>query len=92
MSHTPGQWTANFDHETLWVQSSDPHATCICDLVERDGNGYTDEDRANAYLIAAAPELFAACTLALVRLEDGTEVSATIARHLRAAIAKAKGC
>ncbi len=59
-----------------------------------------DEDRANALLIAAAPDLLKACIDALPYLEttaaelaenSDSDDSATLANQLRAAIAKAKG-
>jgi hypothetical protein len=56
---------------------------------------YRDVDprqhQANARLVAAAPDLLAACRLALGRLTDGTEISGVVATHVRAAIAKATG-
>lgn len=54
--------------------------------------GYQDEDNvANAKLIAAAPDLLAACCDALAMLErEGSGFTATAQHTLRAAIAKAE--
>jgi hypothetical protein len=56
----------------------------------------TPEDRANARLAAAAPELLAVCERVLVDLgvyDDGlvTKIAHTTVDRIRAAIAKAKG-
>lgn len=58
MKYTPGPWLAS--HHTLqdgfggkkWVKILDKHRTTICEFSE-----WTEEAKANAILIAAAPEL-----------------------------------
>jgi len=61
-------------------------------MLSRGAWGYSDE---TGNLLAAAPELFEACSLAAVRLESGTakeiEFNAPLAARLRRALAKAKG-
>lgn len=52
-----------------------------------EGAGHADRIMANARLMAAAPELLAACSHALAHYELDPELQYT----LRAAIAKAKG-
>ena len=70
--HTPGPWEAVKDSR---------NGVILCDKVNSYGNhhiarydrgdfdGLTDEDFANAKLIAAAPDLLAACKRALVDLQ-----------------------
>ena len=50
-----------------------------------------EEAEANAYLIAAAPELLAACKIAYAAWCDGTDAADWDALALRDAIAKAEG-
>ncbi len=58
MEHTESPWIAegpNQDHVTWWVNGR-PGMVCRC----MNGAGPEDEE-ANAHLIAAAPDLLAAC-------------------------------
>jgi hypothetical protein len=61
MTHTPGPWTAE-DCDGLYVRPADTSANIICDVINRGGKDsrQTDEDWANAMLLAAAPDLLAA--------------------------------
>lgn len=88
--HTPGPW-----HATIKITRHpvyDERANLIC-TVERDGN---EEDKANARLIAAAPELLAAleavaaCWHDFGRQCDQSVEEANAHRLVLAAIAKAK--
>ena len=97
--HTPGQWEADI----RLAQSTviDKNGNIIADIA-RDSNSctaqtYTDENiAANARLIAAAPELLAACE-ALVEAIEGHEARTKVYQMhpaieiARAAIAKAEG-
>lgn len=77
--HTPGPWTAEFPAVLAGGGT-------ICD-VRNWGTHNTNE-----HLIAAAPELLAACEAALVREnERDTEALSALRGQLRAAIAKATG-
>jgi hypothetical protein len=89
--HTPGPWE---------YESQDPHA--LGKITSDDGtlvaevHGDWDDDHsteANARLIAAAPDLLAACKLAVERLEvcsyQGDEDS--FVEEIAAAIARAEG-
>jgi hypothetical protein len=87
-THTPGPWEVEGDDESLWVTPLDRSTPVICDMVEREG-----ETEANAHLIAAAPDLLAACK-AFIAADpaegySGAEYSALKLMH--AAIAKAEG-
>jgi len=59
MKYTPGPWKADIC-EVLGLH----HAICEC-----DGSGYHEEDKANARLIAAAPDMLEAAKLALTELD-----------------------
>lgn len=83
--HTAGPWTVNGNA----IESED---MILAHIYDPDDNG-PDEWQANAQLIAAAPELLAACVDLLECFEHGdrwTSVSRRIAANtLRTAIAKA---
>jgi hypothetical protein len=53
MKHTPGPWVV-YDH---FITLSDERRTYICDML----NIYHSEQKSNAHLIAAAPDLLEAC-------------------------------
>lgn len=88
--HTPGPWVATAVSEYKWsIHNANghpaPHALVIApngDLLRRM------RSRANARLIAAAPELLAA-----LRAIDESQLnmSATLERQMHAALAKAEG-
>jgi hypothetical protein len=108
--HTPGPWqvrnelddtivVGNVDGESFPDGTHHFHYDFICDTSVDDYGEPTDPDtaKANARLIAAAPELLAALKAAHAALDsiyetEGflTEERATLAR-IEAAIAKAKG-
>lgn len=87
--HTPKPWKAAFEEDGIWVTGPDQNANVICDIVGRIANGkqHTEEDEANALLIAAAPELLAACEIAAAALGTYPDRRSQVL----AAIAKAKG-
>jgi hypothetical protein len=69
--HTPGPWEVG-ETDGLWITGPDREEPVICDLVPRDADCYTEEDEANARLIAAAPDL----------LEEHTEWAAILGAAL----------
>lgn len=89
---TPGPWEVNCDH---FIEAG--NGTLICDPhIEPDGD--PPELEANARLIAAAPDLLAACERALglaaierSQPEAWRDDDSTTLEMLRAAIAKAIG-
>lgn len=93
--YTPGPWTT-----TLSVVGTTRGTICtMCRPCDRTGRGIpSDEQDANARLIAAAPDLLAACREALDvsdHMADGDECYSvgdwdTLATALRAAIDKAQ--
>lgn len=95
--HTPGPWAirehnygdVNGAHGVFGPDSPLPIVNCVY------GDDLSQSD-ANANLIAAAPELLAACQMAVSRPENITpaqlmQLSADTRDALRAAIAKATG-
>ena len=88
--HTPGPWVVG----TGWIfraVTSNPHGGGHIGVREDTHITFreTDIGRANARLIAAAPDLLEAAKQALALL-DGKGIGIT-AHNLRAAIAKAEG-
>lgn len=61
--HTPGPWKVNEEKDAIWISPPNPKDNVICDVVgriydiEKATVDFTDEDVANAHLIAAAPEM-----------------------------------
>ena len=98
--HTPGPWTAEERDERILIWSDGSHDYLAALSLDADGadeevaDAYADERQANARLIAAAPDLLAACEAALrVCNLSGTgerDRRAAIAK-LEAAVAKARG-
>lgn len=89
--HTPGPWRMSHDHDDAWfLEYSDG---TIGEVLLWDG----DTARANAHLIAAAPELLEAllCFISDTRFQVGVggnpNVVKAMVAHARAAIAKATG-
>lgn len=69
-AHTPGPWFAVLkDHGSFTIDDNEnPQASCV--LCSRfDWEEKADEMHANARLIAAAPELLAACNIGLSYIE-----------------------
>ena len=97
MTHTPGPWKTESTHVDdpafkidVYAQNvpiAYKHGTrpTVCTIWQRPE---VSECEANAELIAAAPELLAACVKSLAELDYG-DISAA-GEPLRAAIAKAK--
>lgn len=89
-AHTPGPWEWTHDAEPYSSQWTLSPGVLMVD--GQDGTPGGDEiDRANARLIAAAPELLDACDFALSILEALGNGSGDAANACRAAIAKAEG-
>lgn len=102
MAHTPGPWSVDSesgnDGEAEVIVAADRTICWTADtFTDEEGAAITDEDRANARLIAAAPELHEACKHALhalntaPRFRCGKFNSYDIASMLEHAIAKAEG-
>lgn len=96
-AHTPGPWAVGGDDGLIWVTPPDTRQNVICDLQPRDADSFTEEDEANARLIAAAPDLLLAIKL-LYRATDHydpepSKLGALLAaiEATKAAVAKAEG-
>jgi len=96
--HTPGPWKWDESWGAIVVDRPDMQKLICpmwtgCDRA-RMGRDIVDEDLANAALIAAAPDLLAACKRAvhLYDHDDATSVLEWVnSPEFRAAIAKAEG-
>lgn len=100
--HTPGPWVTwewpkpNVDGPYLKInvrhksQYADGPVLAIVEAAHITHEA-DEQTRANARLIASAPELLEAAKLALGVLEYSSETDGTTAKVLRAAIAKASG-
>jgi hypothetical protein len=90
MTHTPGPWSIFSDRADRTTIGS--RIARICDMHGKDPAFYTDEDAANARLIAASPELLEALERWIsMALNSGLEGCDEILEQAEAAIAKAKG-
>jgi len=96
--HTPGPWTVDYTDDNLRIYSGDLLIGEVSGSTEHIKVHGLDEEttEANAWLIAAAPDLLAALERILARVETlnllterGEE--AKMAEQARAAISKATG-
>lgn len=90
MSHTPGPWRVFRGRTNKSVPRQIRAGDFLVATVEGDfGSGDTEEDAANAALIAAAPELLAALE-AYVAKCGSAATSCVVCAPFKAAIAKAR--
>ena len=90
--HTPGPWQVNRKGQTHVEAARDGQGiNIIANCDDPDDIRTRDEDRANAKLIAAAPELLAACEAAVFGANhiDCVRAMQEVLPQIRAAIAKA---
>ena len=97
-AHTPGPWElfgeSENEGESHIIQSSDRVVACTTSRLSDDDDYFiSEEDLANANLIAAAPKLLDACHIALGLLKDGNVVMDrdSEVQEIRIAIDKAAG-
>jgi hypothetical protein len=102
-THTPGPWEVREDftpseYGTVEVYKEDGNKWIASALGTHVGPSTKEEVKANAYLIAAAPDLFEALRLALPYIQDAYEYAFPDADHnenvltiAREALAKANG-
>jgi hypothetical protein len=93
MSHTPGPWKIDgqFDAEiAVGIYSGDMNGawTGICEL-EPFLEDWTDEEIANAHILAASASMFEALNAILIAAEGSSEQLATIRDLARRAILRA---
>lgn len=90
MKSTPGPWQISdaFDDGNGCVVENGTRMICEC---YEDGEPSTDEDRANARLIAAAPDLLAALEKIAEVCNGYGDEAGWACKHALIAIAKADG-
>lgn len=90
--HTPGPWWAGGDDDAHMVYSGDVDTVdAVADCGRDDGDA--EAEAANARLISAAPDLLAACELALesyTRWVTLGPLDVAACRQVSAAVRKAK--
>ena len=105
MQHTPKPWYAicNSDDGSIDIQTDETVSGTVEHICTCDGYGDGEamdvsEDKANAHLISASPDLLEACEAMIASLDnmpDGTKVPTFIfnlgVTHFIPAIKKAKG-
>lgn len=86
--HTPGPWTFDGQHRRV-----SKNMAVICHVGDLCTDSQWEQDRANARLIAAAPDLLSACRIALEAIKDAHHGISTDDREatIEQAIAKAEG-
>ena len=91
VGHTPGPWDLDIEGSKWFIDGADELTVAYLD---REGFREKGEIEANARLIAAAPELLAACKSALRALEDNLDpgpMDSDAKTALRLVIAKTEG-
>lgn len=90
MPHTPGPWKAEVESHRVKIAGSDNYYIAVLGAE----NDYREKQLANAQLIAAAPDLLAACHIVLthIKVGPGSEFSLALALEMcKKAITKAEG-
>ncbi len=90
--HTPGPWHVKvFDDGAFMLAAGPVDDLTSCIIATREAHPEPAEGRANARLIAAAPDLLEACEM-LLMLSLPIDVSGeSMVAKARAAVAKARG-
>ena len=87
--HTPSPWSLDEKEPgELWISNVD-RSYPVC-MVTASGN-VTERDKADARLIAAAPDLLAACQEFVRKVECGEAKSTRSYEQMKAAISRATG-
>jgi len=89
--HTPGPWKFDHDEEAAasYITAGDMPQIAMCSYTIMGGPEIT-EQRANAALIAAAPELLEACQ-AVINMPSEFNCPVAVVEMISKAIAKAEG-
>lgn len=94
MGHTPGPWGYDAERREIFSDTDEHGCGWIALVLGNDSNERRlppGEQAANANLIAAAPDLLAACEELLIYLGDWDDMENETCAAARKAIAKAKG-
>lgn len=100
-AHTKGPWVAEDrgDPGLEWVEVVGANERSIADVGNSAANDWSEEDEANARLIAAAPDLLGACEALKAGVEDavlrfldsnGLQLRSDMEAILRARLARAE--
>jgi hypothetical protein len=94
--HTPGPWTQYRDSRGNVRIQGNVQGGPVAFIEEMNNTGGTEQDHANARLIAAAPDLLAACQEIIDGMVDGKNstnknVTMYAIQMVKSAIAKATG-
>lgn len=93
--HTPGPWYLDEVSADDWQVNSDLHDHCLFQITPTIGvQSLTEEDKANAQLIAAAPDMLEALQSLIVcdfGANGWTETAEQAAIKARTAVLKATG-
>lgn len=96
MSHTPGPWSVSesirkrvIGEREQEIVTADGQMVAL--LYDENWDPRGETDAANARLIAAAPDLLAACEEFVRKVDCGEAFSTRSYQQMKAAIAKAKG-
>lgn len=96
-SHTPGPWRADFNtaygmSQEVTIRQPSGYGIARVSLQHRDGDSQR-ETAHDAFLIAAAPEMYSVCLKALVELGDDENLEnfKELFLELKSVIAKARG-
>lgn len=89
---TPGPWRADFQWKYGYVKIASRGGWVANVAMKRGGTVLSmNKVKANAHLIAAAPDLYAACEWALERLVEHHGDIGELSADLEAALRKARG-
>lgn len=95
MKHTPGPWRYRLNTQSFSVLAdrTDGYSTICKLIVQQDKPSFTEQDKANAALIAAAPTLYTMLKrlLAEVRMDEKPSVALLTIEQAEEALAKAEG-
>lgn len=89
--HTPGPWYFDPEHRPHHYGCNVGAETGECIATVAPGENGDSETIANARLIAAAPDLLAACEEFVRKVESGEARSKRSYAEMKAAISRAKG-
>ncbi len=93
-THTPGPWMKTTENKGAIPEHFRPLVVTNRSgdrVVARLPDGWAEEDRGNAVLIAAAPDMLAACEEVLNEVAAGCDLSDETCKVIEAALAKAEG-
>ena len=97
VKHTPGPWVVAMEYDCARIEDGDSEYVALVNGTEVDSDGHqiiTAEGKANAALIAAAPELLAALeetARALEKARAQLAMHASVAAMFAEALAKSCG-